>query len=170
MNRNPFLHDLRSGQRAEARGELWLSRAHRVRSATAEEQRLGIDTVLEDLGLRLDWKVALSGQGGALVETVANVERLVPGWVYSSTAELIAFCDEAERFVVMVSRGLLERRAGGWLQRYGQRRQHTSRYSSVGILVPWHELAAAGGFFWLAAEPPGAEQLLALAGKEAPRG
>jgi hypothetical protein len=131
-----------------------------VREATEDEQRNGVDLVLDER-LRVEVKAQFRPGYRFFVETRAP-GLAAPGWALGSEADIFVLVDSAARFCVAIRAERLRSRIYHWVDCFGEspgRAPTHGRARTSGIWVPWSSLEAASGLFWLDVAPPELEKL-----------
>lgn len=134
-------------------GELFLDRwfavEYRVRPATPEQQRRGIDRIFAHrrTGKRLsveyktDYRAAQTGN--AFVETVSVDTAGKAGWAHSSKADYLIYYVPGDGLIYVLPLELLRRELPRWVRQYPLRAAQNEGYATHGVLVPLDEFERA---------------------------
>lgn len=145
-----FKDSHRSGVRGEQTLDAAFSPRFEIQSATAEQQRQGIDRIYTDretgesftVEIKSDWTAVRTGR--AFIETVSVDRENKPGWAYTSQADILLYFIPPMLLVYVFRLEKLRLHLPLWERVYPQRSipnsgKH-SDYFTKGLLVPLWEL------------------------------
>lgn len=116
-----------------------------VHPVARDEQRQGIDRWFASLDggkISVEYKSDSRAHqtGNAFIETVSVDTRDIPGWVYTSKADVLVYYLPVPRTYYMIDFVALREQLPAWEQRYRQVKVKNSDYYTMGLLVPLIEL------------------------------
>lgn len=144
---------LARGEDAERRLDRHFANRFHIAPATRAQQRQGIDrhfkprrTVQNSPGAaftveyKTDWTAARTGN--AFIETVSVDSQGIPGWVYTSRADWLAYYVPGLHRVYLITFAALRARLPAWRHRHPPAPPiPNGSYNTLGILVPLNEFA-----------------------------
>ncbi|MEM7133356.1 MAG: hypothetical protein AAF702_44070 [Chloroflexota bacterium] len=137
---------LAKGEAAETLLDGHFSDRFKIRPATREEQRLGIDRYFTQfttgktytIEYKTDWTA--SRTGNAFVETVSVDTMNIPGWIYTSQAEWLIYYVPGRQVIYIGRLSALQEMIEEWVERFGPEKAiPNDGYFTQGILVPLEE-------------------------------
>ena len=134
------------GDVGEQRIAAFCAPVYRVRWATRAEQRRGLDLVLthRETGdvttVEVKTDRTAGRTGNAFIETVSVDTAGRRGWLYTSTADYLAYYIPGPGHLYLVRLAALRNALAGRLSQYPERRIANNGYHTLGRLVPLAEL------------------------------
>ena len=141
---------LRKGEAAEARLDLHFAARFHIAPASRTQQRQGIDRIFTDhtsgkiytVEYKTDWTAARTGN--AFLETISVDTANIPGWVYTSQADWLAYFVPQQAVIYLIAFTALRARLPQWLDSCKAAPPIPNHgYHTHGILVPLSEFARA---------------------------
>jgi hypothetical protein len=140
-----FDEQLRKGQAGERRLRAYFRElGYRTRSATRDEQRRGIDFVLQlptgPEGVEVKTDRTAGQSHNAFIETVSVDAARKSGWAYTCSADLLCYYVPTDGVAYLIKPARLRTRLPRWLRTYPTRTAPNKGYLTVGVCVPLVEL------------------------------
>jgi len=126
----------------------FFSGRYRIRRATAQEQRRGIDRLFthrqtgQQIAVEYKTDYVAARTHHAFVETVAVDAVGKAGWAYTSQAEYLMYYVPGEGVVYVLALEVLRRQLPRWLRSYPLRQARNAGYATHGVVVPLDEMEA----------------------------
>ena len=135
------------GQSQERILDAHFRREYQVIHVPRNYQRQGIDRwFLSDDGgtVTVEYKADYTAArtGNAFIETVSVDSRNVPGWAYSSQADVLVYFIPPTKIILSICFQHLREHLPQWLQQYPTRSIPNAGYNTIGLLVPLRKLEA----------------------------
>jgi hypothetical protein len=115
-------------------------------------QKLGVDKVLHQYDgtfVYIEEKTLRWAKGKIFIETESQHEKGVPGWIYTTHSDFVAYYLVKENDIHLLNTVLLKkawtRNCEEWSMVYGETEVPNSRYTTVGVYVPVPVLYTAIG-------------------------
>jgi hypothetical protein len=141
-----FATKLAEGQDGESRlDDFFRNKGYRIRPASYDEQRAGIDRHFNNLLTgachTVEYKSdRVAGRtGNAFVETVSVDREGISGWAFRSRADYLIYCVVEPETIYVLEMAMLRRVLPAWVKRYPVRVAHNRDYDTHGVLVPLYE-------------------------------
>ena len=115
-------------------------------------QKLGVDKVLHQRDgsfVYIEEKALKKAKGVMFIETESKHEKGVPGWIYTTHSDFIAYYLVKENDIHLLNTLLLKkawsRHGEQWAKKYGKREVPNKKYKTIGVFVPHIVLYTAIG-------------------------
>ncbi|GAC1457012.1 MAG: hypothetical protein NVS2B14_00030 [Chamaesiphon sp.] len=151
QNKQPyeFNAQLSQGESDEHILDEYFSKRYRIRAATKQEQKVGIDRIFypsSDLYeyIPVEYKSDRRAHitGNAFIETVSveNGTKNIPGWAYTCEANIIIYFLPALKIAYCLEPWKIKAILSDWKAKYPERSVKNQGWITKGLLVPLHEV------------------------------
>lgn len=137
-----MVEQLHQGARGVDEVIAYLSAWYKWCPASRQDERSGIDGILEcrktkrkwTVEIKTDWRAASTGN--VFIETMSVDGKNVLGWAYTSLAQLLVYYVPPLGKIYIASMAAIKARLPEWENQYDTRRIPNKGYDTVGLLIP----------------------------------